>query len=38
MAKGKNKAKKQNLKKIESVGGFDGDIKGNIHSKLKLKG
>lgn len=30
MAKGKRKTKKTNLKKIESVGGFDGDIKGKI--------
>lgn len=30
MAKGKRNSKKQNIKKIESVGGFDGDIKGKI--------
>ena len=30
MAKGKNNTRKQNEKKIESVGGFDGDIKGKI--------
>lgn len=30
MAKGKRNTRKQNLKKIESVGGFDGDIKGRI--------
>ena len=30
MAKGKRNTKKTNLKKIESVGGFDGDIKGKI--------
>ena len=30
MAKGNKNTKKQNLKKIESVGGFDGDIKGKI--------
>ena len=30
MAKGKRNTRKQNLKKIESVGGFDGDIKGKI--------
>ena len=30
MAKGKRNTKKNNLKKIESVGGFDGDIKGKI--------
>lgn len=30
MAKGKKNNKKQNIKKIESVGGFDGDIKGKI--------
>lgn len=30
MAKVKRNSKKQNIKKIESVGGFDGDIKGKI--------
>jgi len=30
MAKRNKNTKKQNLKKIESVGGFDGDIKGKI--------
>ena len=30
MAKGKRNSKKQNIKKIGSVGGFDGDIKGKI--------